>query len=249
MSKSPEIFHTLIQVPPGPPWVQQRAAKVAAELEAPLAPETLDIAIARLEPWRPKAPARLAIGFLRASDEALERRASVTIENQVVEFVFRSRAWRTGRQRRLVLSLVLAIVVAASLVLAIAKWVSIRDLAAADLDARALAARRSIAEAKQQQMIARHLTLMDQAGLGGRSGAQVAQDLAWLGGQRQSGEVFEAVIWRQGALEVEGDLSAMAGAERLGPGRWRVAPPKMVAPTAPMPAGRWRPSMRRGQPR
>jgi len=248
MSKSPEVFHTLIQVPPGPPWVQQRAAKVAAELEAPLAPETLDIAIVRLEPWRPNAPARLVIGFLRASDEALERRASITIEDQSVDLVFRSRAWRAARQRRFVFSLVLALVVAASLILAIVKWVSIRDLAAADLDARAAAARRSIAVAKQQQMIARHLTLMDQAGLGGRSGAQVAQDLAWLGVQRQSGQVFEAVTWRQGALEVEGDLSAMAGGERLGPGRWRVAPPKTVAPAAPVPAGHWRPSMRRGQP-
>jgi hypothetical protein len=249
MSRSPELFHTIVQVPPGPPWVQQRAAEVAAELEAPLALEALEIAIVRLQPWKSNAPARLAIGYLRASDDAVERRHSINVEGQEVAFVFRSRTWRAQGRRRRVLVLSLMLLALASLTAAGVKWLSIREAATVAIEARALAARRAIAAVKQEQAVARHLTLMGRSDLGGRSGLQVAEDLAWLSAQRRPGLALTAVTWRREGLEIESGQAPMVGAENLGPGRWRLVAPK-TAPAPPSTSGseRWRPSMRRPQP-
>jgi len=248
MSNPADLFYTLVEAPPGPPWVQQRAAAMAAELEAPLATEALEIAIVRLAPWSAKRTARLAVGYLRATDAAIERQRTAVIEDAPVRFVFQSRAWRAQRQRRLILTVAFVIVALTGLVGGAVRWFSMRQETVAVLETRALRARRALAAAKQQRTVARDLTLMRQTDLLGRGGAQVSADLAWLGAHREPGLALRSVTWRPGWLEVESDRAPMATAEALAPGRWRVVPePQMTA--APSGAARgWRPSMRRTGP-
>lgn len=247
MTQPLDLFHTLVLAPPGAPWVQQRAARVAAELEAPLAVEALETSIVRLDRWAPDQPARLAIGYLRATDQVDERRRRATIDGQDVEFVFRSRAW-LARRRHSSVATALALVLAMAAILGAAvKWNAMREIAVAELDARAEIARRAIADDRRQRLVAQRLQVMRQSDLLGRSGARVAEDLAWLSAERTPDAALRTVTWRRGILEVESASAPSPGAEVAGSGQWTVTPRDVSPPAASFGRG-WRPSMRRGAP-
>lgn len=66
----PNVLVRTLVVPPGAPWVQQRAAMLEARHSAPLPIESLVLSLMRLEGWRPGRPGRYAACYVLARDFA-----------------------------------------------------------------------------------------------------------------------------------------------------------------------------------
>jgi hypothetical protein len=243
-SATRDLFVTTLDAPPGAPWDQHRAARIAAELEAPLALNEVDIAVARIGRWRPNITGRFAAGYRRVDATNMEDCRTVSVDGQDVVLIFRSSAGEALRRRRLPTTVVLVIAVASLLTGAVVKWTHVREARAVALQQRADIARRQLIQQRHQAATVRGLALMARNDLLGRSGGQVVNDLVWLGLARDRAVSINAVRWRDRRLEIQASGRPVAGATQDTVGAW------VVSPEAPKsgPSIVSRPSMRRSPP-
>lgn len=239
---SSDVFVTILEAPPGAPWDQGRAAKVAAELEAPMPVGELDIAMQRLGPWRSKEPARFAIGYRRAGSGVMEDRARVLVDGREIVLTFRSAAVEAERRRTFIAAITVAVLTATALSLAAMKWIHVREQRAAALEARAQIARQQLVQQRRQAATLRGLAIIERNDLSGRSGQQIASDLIWLGLARDRSVPISAVRWENRRLEVSATSTPVTEASSSRAGIWIVAPQRQAAG----PSIVSRPSTRRG---
>jgi hypothetical protein len=227
-----DIFVHVIAVPAAGPWDQIRAARMSAELGAPLPVGQSAVCVRRLGGWSPGRPGRFAIGYMRATDQPGERIRMVSVEGRSVRFVFLDPITQRARYRAWLVDAGLAVGVVLCLVAGGWTWEQRRDQAVDALQLRARQANLDLRDRRLTVLINHNLARMDSADLMGRSGAKVAADLAWLDATRDRSSPLTSIAWDDRALHLTTTAARapMQGAELLagtglGGRQWRVAPP------------------------
>jgi len=222
----------MLEIPPGAPWDQARAARLEAAHGAPLGGETLLWALARMEPWRPRAPTRYAVAYVRR-EAAPGAPLAVDVNGRAVRFRFpfpagRGRIRLAGRGMTVVLAGLVAVVAALDLPKAL-DLRGAREQALARLEANAQRWERLARRERQQRADA---ALLRKTGADRASFADLAADLFWLGQARAPSVAIQRVQWRPDQMQVTslGPGAPVLGSERrierLGEGagvsEWRI---------------------------
>jgi hypothetical protein len=226
-----DIFVHVISVPAAGPWDQSRAARMSAELGAPLPAGQSSQCLRRLDRWSPGRPGRFAIGYMRASQAAGDRIRTVLVEGRTVRFVFQDPLAQEARRRAWLVNAGLAAGAAFCLVVAGWTWSQRRDETVEVLATRTRQANIDLRAHRLQALQARNLARMQPADLLGRTGSKVAADLAWLDTVRDRRSKLTGVVWEDRTLRVStasGQAPVVGAAGGKG-GQWRIDPPTVGA--------------------
>lgn len=252
-----KIFARIIEIPPGAPWDQYRAARLDAAHRAPLAAGEVAFVLKRLDAWRPRAPARYGVAYRRRGASDAADIEDVVLDGRTVRFRFRSA--RPRDLRGVLPTLAVAALAALALAGAGLKALEARAVKAealTRLEANAAVAARLDRRRRQAEAEA---ALIRRADGEGRGIADLVADLWWLGQARAPEVILRKIEWTREAMVVEGvgDRRLVAGAERpvqltsdsRGAKTWRVGspPPPVVrngvvrpsiVSSAPAPSGK-----------
>jgi hypothetical protein len=244
---APEPFVRTFEVPAAAPWDQARAARLNARLGSPLAESEVLISIRRLEPWRSDAPGRYCAAYLRRSEVAGELTLPRDVDGRPLRLVFRSPQAARERRRRRSLDVGLGLLAVVLAALALSKAASTGAQARVAVARAEGSASRALAAQRAQGRRSRLADQLALAGAEGRTGADLAADLAWLARARQPGAPVRAVMWSQGRLAVRSvptEQPPLAPAGRSihpspeGAGMWVVDPPPRPLAATFRPPGR-----------
>ena len=244
VAPSPEAFVRKVEIPPGAPWDQWRAAKLEAAHGAPLSAGETAISIRRLRPWAPNTTGLFGVAYVRSTGE-LAPEVSATIDGVAVVFRFTSPAAQRVTLRRQAVTAAFLLFAVIALGLGTQKALQARTANEALLAREEVNARRWASLGQKLQREADERRLLQKAGAEGRSFADVAADLVWLGQSKAPSVALERVTWAAGEMQV---LAQGRGAPLLTPERsltpiqrvaglqmWRIgksAPPVLKAGTA-----------------
>jgi len=224
VAPSPEAFVRKVEIPPGAPWDQWRAAKLEAAHSAPLSAGETAVSVRRLRPWAPNTTGLFGVAYVRRTD-GLAPELSATIDGVAVAFRFASpRAQRVTLRRHATTAAFLLFAMIA-LGLATQKALQAREANEALLAREEINAKRWDAHGQKLQRDADERRLLHRAGADGRSFADVAADLVWLGQSKAPSVALERVTWTAGEMQV---LAQGPGAPLLTPER-PLAPLERVA--------------------
>jgi hypothetical protein len=244
----PQVFVRAITTPPGPPWEQARAARLEAQMGAPLPIGELMHQLRRLAPWAPGRPGRYAALYLRAREFREPFETTVEVDGQALRAAFGAPGLQLGRFRGPAMALLLLIAAGVLVGGGIALALQARGEAATRLEAAETlsSARVRMADAYRRRV--------DAAGeLGAMTGAarplsDVLDELAWMGAAKGPEARLMGVHWEHGLLAVEsrGEQSPFPASDRpleraakpVRPGVWLWAVgARRPAASAPVAAG------------
>jgi hypothetical protein len=212
----PKVFVRQIATPAGPPWDQDRAARLEARLGAPMPIAEVAWRLRRLEPWRPGAGGRFAAFYVRAGEVGDGLTSTVEVDGRPAEITFTSGRVQAQQLRRLTtLALSAAVVCAvlgAAVTLALAKRAETADRLAS-LEAIVQAKARQARAADRQR---REDRALEMGGLRGRALGDYLNDLAWASSAKAPGARIDAVHWDHAlmAVEAHGDTSPFTASDR-----------------------------------
>ena len=203
----PKILSRTIQVPPGLPWDQSRAAQLEARHGAPLPMSELVCRVRRLESWTPGAAGRFAAFYVLTRDLTGRLDGTVPVDGRTVRVSFLTAEGQRHRTRWM-----LGLAVG----LGLSGLIAVTSLGAVLL-------RRAEAEASLGAVEMRAAGKLRSAQMGGRMKAQnraldaqlnrgaplrdVLTDLAWASSTKAPDAHIEAYHWSPSLLaaEVRGD--------------------------------------------
>lgn len=240
MSEAPatKIFARVIEIPPGAPWDQYRAARLDAVHGAPLAAGDVAFALKRLSPWRPRTSARYGVAYRRKSEPGVSDIVEVMLVGRPVRFRFPGQAARADGN--LVATGVLGALAAAALLAGGLKAVEARAAKAEALTRLEARAAVLVRQDRRDRQARAEAALIRRADGEGRGFADLTSDLWWLGQVRNAEVALRRIQWSRGAMVITGfgAETLIAGAERpvhalgdaAGLRTWRIGalPPAVV---------------------
>ena len=190
----PTLFLRRFEIPPGAPWRQWQAARIEATHAGPLPSAASMVSVRRLGRWAPGAPAQFAAAYVRRDEQAPPLIETV-VDGHPVRFAFSSAAaTRTELRTFAVTGLYVAMAVL-SVGLAMEKALAARAANDDLLTREEVRARRWAAVERRSDAGAKDEDLLRRAGADGRSFADLASDLLWLGRTKSPSAVVERVRW------------------------------------------------------
>jgi len=195
------MFIRKLEIPPGAPWDQWRAAKLEAAHGAPLPTEEAALSVKRLRHWAPHSVGLFAVAYIRRADD-LPAELSAVVDGLTVRFRFAAPRLRQATLKRQAIALASLVFAAVSLGLAGQKALEARAANEALLQREEAHAQRWGAAARQRRRDAEEQRLIRQAGAEGRGFGDLAADLVWLGRAKAPSVAFERVRWTAGEMQV-----------------------------------------------
>jgi hypothetical protein len=229
-SSSPVVFVRTLSTPPGAPWDQARAARLEAQVGAPLPLDEVIYQLHRLEAWRPKRPGRYAACYVRIEDagDAFSQKVNVSGHSVLVRFL--STEERNRRALKLGGAAVILAVFAFLVGGAVTSAFSLRSELSGKLAVVEQTAQIRTRAAQAQDQLASQARLLDRAGVRHQGLRDVLSDLAWASSAKSPDAHVDAYHWDHGrlAVEVRGDAAPFAQSGRtvvkddkpLRPGVW-----------------------------
>jgi hypothetical protein len=233
-----QLFVRRIDIPPGAPWDQHRAAKLAAAHGAPLSRDVVAASLKRLAPWRARRPGVFAVAYIRRADLPPDGVVEGALEGKALRFAFQPAGLALARARKLAITGLLAIVAIAALGLGVQTALNRRaqnEQLLARLESNASRGERLGRRSAQRALDMRLVRL---AGAEHSSFADLAADLAWLSQARRPSALIQRVTWGSAEIAVlsMGPDAPVSGSERqmesepaaAGAREWRIraaAPP------------------------
>jgi hypothetical protein len=236
-------FVRIFGIPATSPWDQDRAAKLDAVLNSPLAESDVAICVRRLGLWSPSDSSRYCAAYLRKSQISDEHRVIRLIEGRDIEFVFRSDRFVRARRARRMTDLALTVAACAAVLLASVKAIEARGDNVLALSGVEHGLRESLARQAEQDRESRFSQELAGASSQGRGGDNLMADLAWIARSRRADVQIDAVLWNGGTitLRTADQSNPIAGAERqveqvdtADGDVWRVAPRPHALVTSPL---------------
>jgi hypothetical protein len=202
LHQHPDLFVNVVVAPAASPWDQHRAARMRADLGAPLPADQVEISIRRLGRWSSGAGGRFAVGYMRSALVVAEERRTVEVEGQSITFIFQDPTRRFVRRRAALVDGVLAVGAIFSLSVAALKWTAVHEATLDDLHRRAQIASHDLLDRRLAAREAQNLVVLRRNDLLGRNGQHAINDLAWLSAVRDPQAPLKTVTWSDGRLEV-----------------------------------------------
>ena len=206
-AEAPTWFLRCFEIPAGAPWRQWQAARIEATHAGPLPSAASLVSVRRLGRWAPGVTARFAVAYVRRDERPVPPIETV-VDGHSVRFAFASAAAARTDLRDLAVTGLYVATAVLCVGLAMEKALAARaanDLLLTREEVRArrwgVAEHRANAAAKDEDLLRR-------AGADGRSFADVASDLVWLGRTKRPSAIIERVRWNGPAMRVLVDGSA-----------------------------------------
>ncbi len=215
-TQAPPLFVRAISTRPAAPWDQNRAARLEAELNAPLPLDVTALVVKRLERWSPGAPGRYAAVYARRSDVADGLTTVAQLDGRPIPVRFLSPERQAAQLKTFAVAVAGATIMTFLLVLTIASVIAVRSEAEARLEALEQTVQRRLVEARRREALAEQSRALTAAGVENLRASAVLADLDWAA-RAKSADVSLEGVYREGALmavEVRGDQVPFAGGDR-----------------------------------
>lgn len=195
-------FVRMLEIPSAAPWDQDRAARLKALHKSPLPLAEIIVDVKRFSPWVRDQSGRYCAAYARKADIDDAFIWSAEIEGKQLTFRFESEACALRNRRSRLISVGLTVAALVILPLTILKALEVRRANVAQMNAYTLATNRALRVRQTAEDHFRIATNLQRAGLAGRSGVDLLDDLVWLGKTRNPDAGIVAVEWEAGRMTI-----------------------------------------------